>query len=104
MLPAAESEPAAGPATAKEKMQAKLKTTAGRAIYARRKAIAVMKTPEEIAKRREDPQVAGRLQAARPAGDSCRTVHAGHEVDANTAGAGPPGRVVVVDVDVAVPG
>jgi transposase len=34
-----ESEPAPEPATAKEKMQAKLKTTAGRAIYARRKAI-----------------------------------------------------------------
>jgi transposase len=33
------SESAAEPATAKEKMQAKLKTTAGRAIYARRKAI-----------------------------------------------------------------
>jgi transposase len=32
-------EPAPGPATAKEKMQAKLKTTAGRAVYARRKAI-----------------------------------------------------------------
>lgn len=32
-------EPAAPPATAKEKMQAKLKTTAGRAVYARRKAI-----------------------------------------------------------------
>jgi transposase len=35
-----ESEPAPEPATAKEKMQAKLKTAAGRAIYARRKAIA----------------------------------------------------------------
>src|SRR6516225_6136330 len=34
-----ESELAPGPATAKEKMQAKLKTPAGRAIYARRKAI-----------------------------------------------------------------
>jgi hypothetical protein len=33
------SEPAPGPATAKEKMQAKLKTAAGRAVYARRKAI-----------------------------------------------------------------
>ena len=37
---APESELAAGPATAKEKMQAKLKTPAGRAIYARRKVIA----------------------------------------------------------------
>ena len=37
--PAAGSEPAAEPATAKEKMQAKLKTPAGRAVYARRKAI-----------------------------------------------------------------
>ena len=36
---AAASEPAVAPATAKEKMQAKLKTTAGRAVYARRKAI-----------------------------------------------------------------
>jgi transposase len=35
----AESEPAAEPATAQEKMQAKLKTAAGRAVYARRKAI-----------------------------------------------------------------
>ena len=35
-----ESEPAPEPATAKEKMQAKLKSAAGRAIYARRKAIA----------------------------------------------------------------
>jgi transposase len=35
-----ESEPAREPATAKERMQAKLKTAAGRAIYARRKAIA----------------------------------------------------------------
>src|SRR5262249_59226696 len=35
-----ESEPAPEPRTAKEKMQAKLKTAAGRAIYARRKAIA----------------------------------------------------------------
>jgi IS5 family transposase len=34
------SAPAAEPATAKEKMQAKLKTPAGRAIYARRKVIA----------------------------------------------------------------
>src|SRR4051812_13875079 len=34
-----ESEPASEPATAKEKMQAKLKTAAGRAVYARRKAI-----------------------------------------------------------------
>jgi transposase len=34
------AEPAAKPATAKEKMQAKLKTAAGRAVYARRKAIA----------------------------------------------------------------
>jgi transposase len=34
-----ESEPALEPATAKEKMQAKLKTAAGRAVYARRKAI-----------------------------------------------------------------
>jgi transposase len=33
------SEPAPEPATAKEKMQAKLKTAAGRAVYARRKAI-----------------------------------------------------------------
>jgi transposase len=33
------AESAAEPATAREKMQAKLKTTAGRAIYARRKAI-----------------------------------------------------------------
>jgi hypothetical protein len=33
------SEPAPGPATAKEQMQAKLKTAAGRAVYARRKAI-----------------------------------------------------------------
>jgi transposase len=37
--PAAGSEPAAEPATAKEKMRAKLKTPAGRAVYARRKAI-----------------------------------------------------------------
>jgi hypothetical protein len=37
---APESEPAPEPATAKEKMQAKLKTPAGRAIYARRKVIA----------------------------------------------------------------
>src|SRR5262249_9943865 len=36
----ARPEPAPEPATAKEKMQAKLKTAAGRAIYARRKAIA----------------------------------------------------------------
>ena len=35
----AASEPAPGPTTAKEKMQAKLKTAAGRAVYARRKAI-----------------------------------------------------------------
>jgi transposase len=35
----AESEPAPEPVTAKEKMQAKLKTTAGRAVYARRKAV-----------------------------------------------------------------
>ncbi|MGZ5943643.1 MAG: transposase [Isosphaeraceae bacterium] len=35
----AESEPAPEPVTAKEKMEAKLKTTAGRAVYARRKAI-----------------------------------------------------------------
>jgi transposase len=33
------SEPTAEPATAKEKMQAKLKTAAGRAVYARRKVI-----------------------------------------------------------------
>jgi transposase len=33
------SEPASEPTTAKEKMQAKLKTTAGRAVYARRKVI-----------------------------------------------------------------
>ena len=37
---AAEPEPAAEPATAKETMQAKLRTAAGRAVYARRKAIA----------------------------------------------------------------
>ena len=37
--PAAGSEAMAEPATAKEKMQAKLKTPAGRAVYARRKAI-----------------------------------------------------------------
>jgi transposase len=37
--PAAGSEPAAEPVTAKEKMRAKLKTPAGRAVYARRKAI-----------------------------------------------------------------
>jgi transposase len=37
---ATDSEAAAEPATAKEKMQAKLKTPAGRAIYARRKVIA----------------------------------------------------------------
>jgi transposase len=36
---APESESAPEPATAKEKMRAKLKTTSGRAIYARRKAI-----------------------------------------------------------------
>jgi transposase len=36
---APESELAAEPATAKEKMQAKLKTATGRAVYARRKAI-----------------------------------------------------------------
>jgi transposase len=35
-----ESEPAPEPTTAKEKMQAKLKTATGRAIYARRKVIA----------------------------------------------------------------
>ena len=35
----AASEPASEPATAKEKMQAQLKTAAGRAVYARRKAI-----------------------------------------------------------------
>jgi transposase len=35
----ATSEPGSEPATAKEKMQAKLKTAAGRAVYARRKAI-----------------------------------------------------------------
>ena len=37
--PAAGSDPTAEPATAKEKMQAKLKTPAGRAVYARRKVI-----------------------------------------------------------------
>jgi transposase len=37
---AAESESAAEPATAQEKMRAKLKTAAGRAVYARRKVIA----------------------------------------------------------------
>jgi transposase len=35
----AASEPASEPTTAKEKMQAKLRTAAGRAVYARRKAI-----------------------------------------------------------------
>ncbi len=38
-IPAASESASAPPVTAKEKMQAKLKTPAGRAVYARRKAI-----------------------------------------------------------------